>query len=492
MAHHYVACDLGAASGRVMLGTLDDGKLQLEEIHRFKNGPEESSTGLKWNIQGIIGELEIGLRKMVERGVKPASLSADSWGVDYVWLAEDGSPLVQPFHYRDSRTDGAVERLGGQIDLADVFRCTGIQFMDINTLYQLIDDKAHRPEVFDESGGFLNIGDYVNYHFSGNYCAEESLASTTQIYSPGLHQWSSELQQRLGLPKRIFPPIVPSGTKLGPVREQVASRLGLTGVEVVATCSHDTGAAVAAVPAAGNDWAYLSSGTWSLLGLELDAPVITDQSRLKNFTNEVGFGGTIRFLKNIVGLWIVQECRRVWQEKGVDYSYDQMADLAAAEPPVRTLIRPDNGMFHKPCDMPAQIRQFCRATGQPVPESDGAVIRTAFDSLAFYYRETVNDLESLTGRSIRKLHVVGGGSRDVLLNQLTADALNRPVFAGPMEATAAGNILIQAATMGHLASAAEIRPTIARSFELREFTPEQPECFDLAADRFRELAGKEV
>lgn len=491
MAQHYIACDLGASSGRVILGTLAEGKLQLEEIHRFKNGPTEEADGLKWDILAIIGELEAGIRKIVSRGVHPVSISTDSWGVDYVWLGDRGQPLMKPFHYRDARTDGAVDKLSARMALSDVFAHTGIQFMDINTLYQLLDDKEARPQVFDDSQGFLNIGDYVNFHFSGNCAAEASLASTTQLYCPSTEQWSAELIGRVGLPSAIFPPVVPSGSKLGQVRDSVAQKLGLKGgVEVVAGCSHDTGAAVAAVPASGENWAYLSSGTWSLFGLELNAPVINDASRDMNFTNEVGYGGTIRFLKNIVGLWIVQECRRVWQESGRDYSFDDLANLAAAEMPVQSLIRPDNGMFHKPCDMPEQIRRFCRDTGQPVPQTDGAVIRTAFDSLALSYRETADDLQVLTNRKIDTLHVVGGGSRDALLNQLTADALDRPVVAGPEEATAAGNILIQAAAMGHLKSAADIRTTIARSFDFKRFTPQSPDTYAGAISRFRKLYGE--
>lgn len=488
MAQHYIACDLGASSGRVMLGTLDDGKISLEEIHRFNNGPLQDADGLKWDISQIIGELETGVRKVVACGIQPLSISTDSWGVDYVWVGDGGRPLCKPFHYRDSRTDGAVQALSKTVPLAEIFGHTGIQFMDINTLYQLLDDKRRRPELFGESRGFLNIGDYVNHHFCGSHVAEMSLASTTQLLDPSTRNWSSELIAKVGLPERIFPRVVPSGSRLGTVRGEVAGRLGLdSSVEVIASCSHDTGAAVAAVPARGRNWAYLSSGTWSLLGIELDQPVICDRCRELNFTNEAGFAGTIRLLKNIVGLWIVQECRRVWQEQGRNYSYSDFAELAAVEQPVRSLIRPDDGRFLKSGDMPERIRQFCRETGQPVPENDGAVIRAAYDSLALSYRETADQLTSLTGLPIETLHVVGGGSRDTLLNQLTADALNLPVIAGPEEATATGNILIQAVAMGHLESPAVIRETVSRSFEFRQFSPKNPELYADAAERFRTL-----
>jgi rhamnulokinase len=306
--YHYVACDLGAESGRVMLGTLADGKLTLEEIHRFSNGPITVAGTLRWDVLRIFDELKAGIRKVAARGIKVESLSTDSWGVDYVWLKDNEPLLTAPYHYRDARTDDGYAQAFAVVPKEEVFAESGIQFMTLNTLYQLHADSRQRPWVFKSADRFLCIGDYFNYLFSGIAKAEVSLASTTQLYNPKKKKWSKPLLKKLGLPSKCFPEIVPSGTILGPAD----CALGLDGAKVIATCSHDTGAAVAAVPGEGKGWAYLSSGTWSLLGIEAKKPIISDASREANFTNEVGYGHSIRFLKNIVGLWILQECRRAW------------------------------------------------------------------------------------------------------------------------------------------------------------------------------------
>jgi rhamnulokinase len=449
---HYIACDLGAESGRVMLGTLEAGQLSLQEIHRFVNGPVRVNGTLRWDVLRLFDELKAGLAKAP---VKAESLSCDSWGVDYVWLKDNEPLLTAPFHYRDARTYD-YEKHFANVPAETIFAETGIQFMHINTLYQLA---ADAPWLWKCADRFLMIGDYFNYLFSGVAKAEESLASTSQIYSPKKHAWSKKLIRRFKFNKRVFPEVVPSGTVLG----------SHNGIKVIATCSHDTGAAVAAVPATGNGWAYLSSGTWSLLGVEAKKPIINEKSRQYNFTNEVGYGGRIRFLKNIIGLWIQQECRRAWGNKN---SYVELAKLAEQAAPLKSLINPNDPRFGQPDNMPDKIAAFCRETGQPAPASEGEFIRCVLESLALLYRQTLDQLEDVTGKPIQTLHIVGGGSQNALLNQFSANATGRTVIAGPAEATATGNILIQAIALGHLKDLDELRQVVRNSFEVRTFKPQ--------------------
>lgn len=484
--HHYVACDLGAESGRVMLGTLAEGKLALEEIHRFANGPVRVNGALRWDVLRLFDELKTGLGKIVARGIKPDGLSCDSWGVDYVWL-KDGEPfLTAPFHYRDSaRNERAFERAFTVVPADTIFAETGIQFMTINTLYQLHDDLLRRPWIFKCADRFLPTGDYFNFLFSGVAKSEESLASTTQLYNPRKHGWSKKLIRDFKFAKKAFPEVVPSGTVLG----TVLSDYGLPGTQVIASCSHDTGAAVAAVPAQGKGWAYLSSGTWSLLGIESKKPIINDKSRQYNFTNEVGFGGRIRFLKNIIGLWIQQECRRAWLKEGREFSYDQLGALAAQSTPLKALINPNAEPFAKPDNMPQKITDFCQATGQTPPATKGEFVRCILESLALLYRQTLDQLEDVTGKPIKTLHIVGGGSKNNLLNQLNANATGRTVIAGPVEATATGNVLIQAIALGHLKDLDELRSVVRASFEVTTFKPQDAEVWTKAHGRFQKLTA---
>jgi rhamnulokinase len=488
IAHHYLACDLGAESGRVILGTLVNGRLALEEIHRFTNGSTRVNGTLRWDVLHIFNELKTGLRKVAARSINPDSLSCDSWGVDYVWVLDDEPMLGVPFHYRDpARNQGAFERVFAVVPAAEIFAETGIQFMTINTLYQLCADRHCRPWVFKSAERFLNIGDYFNFLFSGVARAEESLASTTQLYNPRKRKWSRVLQKKLGLPKKLFPEVVRSGTVLGPLSSFVAAETGLTNVQVVASCSHDTGAAVAAVPAQGKGWAYLSSGTWSLLGIESKKPIITGQSHEYNFTNEVGFGGSIRFLKNIIGLWIQQECRRAWAQEGRDPDYAEMVKLAETATPLKALINPNDPRFAKPDDMPQKIVDYCRETGQIPPATQGEFVRCIFESLALLYRLTLDQMEVITGKKLIRLHIVGGGSQNKLLNQCSANATGRTVIAGPTEATAAGNVLIQAIALGHLSSLEDLRQVVRESFTVTTYNPQDNELWSHALRRFKSL-----
>lgn len=489
--HHYIACDLGAESGRVMLAKLDHQAFSLEEIHRFPTGPIRVLGSLRWNVLDIFNQLKIGLKKVVQLGAAVESLSVDSWGVDYVLLKDNQPMLSPPYHYRDSRTEQSYTEALNTTTSEMIFSETGIQFMTINTLYQLVAEQKQNGDILDVADQFLNIGDYFNYLFSGVCASEISLASTTQLFNPKTKSWSNRLIDEFALPAKIFPKTVDSGTVLGMLLPEVAVETGLTNVRVIATCSHDTGAAIAAVPAQeGDDWAYLSSGTWSVMGVELSQPLINDQVHQSNFTNEIGYGRTTRFLKNIVGLWLLQECRRSWAAAGQEFSYEDLTHLAEEADPFRSLVNPGDSRFLAPDDMPQKIEAYCRETGQPMPQTPGQFVRGILESLALLYRTTIEQIETLTDRQIRWLHVVGGGSQSSLLNQFTANATGKTVLAGPVEATATGNALIQALALGHLTSWPDLRKTVAAAFPLQEIQPDSSsERWTHTYQKFVELTG---
>src|SRR6516164_9036984 len=473
----YIACDLGAESGRVMLGRLEGGRLQLEEMHRFPSAAVRVMGSLRWDVLRIFDELKSGLREVAKRALPVASLSVDSWGVDYVLLNNVHPMLSLPFHYRDARTEDTYEKVRKSIGSELIFAETGIQFMPINTIYHLASDVEESRDLLEVAECFLTIGDYFNYLFCGVPRVDESNASTTQLYNPQSRDWSHVLIERCGFPSKIFPQLVPSGTVLGPLTAEVAAETGLRDAQVVATCSHDTRAAVAAVPPEKkDDWAYLSSGTWSLLGMELPAPLVSEKIRERNFTNEAGYGGTTRFLKNIVGLWILQESRREWARQGQELDYDELMREAEDAASFRSLIDPRTPRFSKPGDMLGKIVTFCSETGQPAPETPGQFSRCVLESLALLYRVTLDEIERLTGRKISRLHIVGGGSQNALLNQLAANAIQRRVTAGPAEATAIGNLLIQGIALGDIESVAALRTIVRNSFALRTFEPERAEA----------------
>ena len=492
--HRYVACDLGAESGRVMVGRLADGLLAVDVVHRFPSPVVRLPPGpsLRWDVLQIFAELTAGLRAAAGSAGRPLDgISVDSWGVDYA-VVGGGHPLLwPPFQYRDPRTADAYRLVRDRVGDDVIFGQTGVQFMPINTLYQLATDTAAAGSLLDRADAFLTIGDYFNYLFSGVACVDQSLASTTQLYDPRARQWSSLLVERCGLPANVFPRIVPPGTVLGPLQASLARDAGIDGPgpQVIATCSHDdTGAAVAAVPATeGDDWAYLSSGTWSLLGVELPAPLINADALAAGFTNEAGYGGTTRLLKNIVGLWVLQELRRAWAAQGQAMEYAELTDLAAAAEPFRSIIDPSDDRFATPGEMPAKVAAYCRESGQPTPGTPGQFARRVLESLALLYRATLAELESLTGRGIRRIHVVGGGSRNGLLNQFTADATGREVVAGPVEASAIGNVLVQAVALGQLPSIEAVRAVVRESFPTTTYVPADASAWRAANDRFTRL-----
>ncbi len=492
MSAQVLAVDLGAESGRVMAATLAGGRVEVREAHRFPNRTEEINGTLRWRIDELFGNIVEGLAAGVKGGVSPVSVSTDTWGVDFGLFGTEDQLLEAPYCYRDARTQGMPEAVFARVSRARVFEATGLQFMDFNTVYQFAAAAREPKGALARAARFLMMADLLNHWMGGEGVAEESLASTTQIFDPRAMDWSWSLVEVLGLPKRVFPKVVKSGTVIGTVKEQVRTKTGLAGsVKVVASCSHDTGAAVAAVPAEdGDDWAYLSSGTWSLMGVELPKPLINADVLAANFTNEVGFGSSIRFLKNISGLWLVQESRREWERQGKAFTYPDLTARAAAAEPFRCLIEPDDARFLRPGDMPGKIRGFLKETGQPEAADEGAVVRCALESLALKYAAVLDGLERLTKRKVRVLHVVGGGSQNGLLCQMTANAIGRPVLAGPVEATGLGNAMVQMVAAGVVGSLAEMRRVIRDSFPLQRFEPADGEAWCKARERFAALPKK--
>jgi len=479
-----LAFDLGAESGRAVLGLFDGQRLRLEVVHRFPNGPVRTLDSMHWDVLRLHAEMLAGMRKCASEHGGADAIGVDTWGVDFALLGRDGALLGNPRHYRDPHTETIMDTAFARVPKKEIFRRTGIQFMRFNTLFQLLALQRDRSPLMDAADTMLTMPDLFHFWFTGVKVNEFSNASTTQMLNPTTRGWAYDLVKAFSLPTKILGSIVQPETVLGPLRASVATETGLNPVPVVATASHDTGSAVAAVPAQGTSWAYISSGTWSLMGAEIPAPKIDEEVQRCNFTNEGGFGGTIRFLKNIAGLWLVQECRRAWEREGKAFSYDELARLAAAAPPFGSIVDPDDASFMLPPSMPAALAEFCRRTGQSAPTEPGPVIRCALESLALRYRWVLERLESLLERRLDRIHVVGGGSQNELLCQLTADACNRPVLAGPVEATAIGNVMVQAIGIGLLGSLADAREVVRRSFDLRTYTPHRTEAWQGLYERF--------
>jgi rhamnulokinase len=474
---HYLAIDLGAESGRALLGSLSGGKLSVEELHRFPNTPVRVPGALYWDTLRLWYEIQQGIAVASrERKLTLDGIGIDTWGVDYGLLGADGLLIDSPRHYRDARTNGVMERLFEVVPRDQVFGYTGIQFMQLNTLYQLYAMRLGGSPALGAAARLLNIPDLFNYWLTGVAKSETTIASTTQFFDPQTMTWAVELLERLELPSSMLGEIVPPGTRLGNMLEAPHA-------PVYATAGHDTAAAVVAVPAgSGDNWCYISSGTWSLMGLELDGPVINAQSLAANYTNEVGVSGKIRFLKNIAGLWLLQECRKAWKLEGREYSYEDLTRLATEARPFSAAIDPD--AFLEPGDMPAKIAAWCRAKGHAPPATDGEFARAILESLALRYRNVVENLEALAGRKIDVIHIVGGGSRNSLLNQFVADCTGRRVVAGPSEATAIGNILVQAMGAGELANLDEARAVVRNSFELTTVEPHPSAEWERAYRRY--------
>ena len=484
---HFLAFDLGAESGRAVLGTLDGRRLSVHEVRRFPNTPLALSGHIHWNVYALFDEMKTAMREgAAATGARPESVGVDTWGVDFGLLARDGNLLGLPFCYRDHRNIGAMEEYFKLVPRSALYEATGIQFMPFNTLVQVYAMVREKSPLLDAAADLLFMPDLFNYLLTRKKTAEFTIATTSQILDPRTKAWIPGLFQAMGLSKKLLQNIIEPGTILGPLTEEVARETGFFGVPVVATAGHDTAAAVAAVPAEGRNWAYISSGTWSLVGVEENAPIISAKSLESNFTNEGGVDGTIRFLKNVAGLWLVQGCRKAWAKDGL-LSYEELVQAAADARAFTAFIDPDNRDFLNPPDMPEALTDYCRKTGQKVPESRAAVVRSLFESLALKYRTVIDQLRLVLGHPIEKIHIIGGGSRNELLCQFTADATGLPVVAGPAEATAVGNILVQAMAMGRVSSPAEIRAIIRESFELRTYEPADTAAWNAAYARFRDV-----
>ncbi|HUW09436.1 MAG TPA: rhamnulokinase family protein [Anaerolineae bacterium] len=485
---NFLAFDLGASSGRAVVGRFDGRRLRLEEVHRFPNGPVRLLDSLYWNVLGIFEEIKTGLAKCARSyGTSIAGLGLDTWGVDYGLLDARDELLGNPYHYRDSRTDGMMEEAFRRVPREEIFERTGIQFLQLNSLYQLLAMAVQESPQLDAARTFLNMPDLFNFWLTGRKASEFTIATTSQCYDPRAGDWAWSMLEKMGLPTRIFGEVVPPGSLLGPLHPALAEETGAGPVPVIASAGHDTAAAVAAVPASSHDHVYISSGTWSILGVEVDAPLITEQSLAHNFTNEGGVENTLRLMKNIVALWIVQECRREWTLGGEEHSWDDLTGMAAEAQPLHSLVNPGDRRFLPPGDMVRKIQSFCAETAQPVPTSKGAIVRCVLESLALTYRQVLEQLETVLGREHRSIHIIGGGSRNRLLNQFTADAIGRPVVAGPSEAASIGNILMQALAVGHIGSLEEGRDLVRRSFDVTTFEPGDKAAWDDAYGRYLRL-----
>jgi rhamnulokinase len=477
----YLAFDLGAESGRAVLGYLQSGILTIEEIHRFPNGPVEHSGSLHWDVEQLWLEIRKAFGSIGK--VKLAGIGVDAWGVDYALLGERGQLLENPYHYRDRRTEGVMEEVFRKVPKEEIYRATGIQFMPINTLYQLYAAHRNTPSVVAAASQLVTIPDLFNYWLSGKAVCEFTNATTTQMVDPVRRVWARDLIQKVGLRADLPSPIVEPGTVVGPLLSGIVPNSTLAGTPVIAPACHDTGSAVAAITAR-DGTAFLSSGTWSLIGTELDAPVLTPQALKLNFTNEGGVNGTTRMLKNVMGLWMLQGCRNCWSAQGKNGSYAELVELANREPAFAHLVDPDDELFLRPADMLTAINEFCSKTQQPTPSSPGAYVRCILESLAMKYRLTLRNLEEICGRRIEQVRVVGGGSKNRLLNQFTANATGRRVLAGPAEAAALGNIAIQVLATGEASSLEEVRAMVDRSFPTEVFEPIDTDKWEQHFQRF--------
>jgi rhamnulokinase len=471
-----LAVDLGASGGRVVSGAFDGRLLELEEMHRFDNYPVPMGGQLVWDFVRLWHEILTGLRAASARHGAVASVGVDTWGVDFSFLTAEDALLGNPVCYRDARTQGMLAAAETIVSREEIFAATGLQFMEINSLYQLLALKKKQPTVLRAADRMLMIPDLVHWLLSGSRSNERTNASTTQCFDPRTGDWSRGLLDRFGLPLHLFGPIVEPGTDLGELRADVASDTGLRGVRVIVPGTHDTASAVAAVPAedppsSRPDWCYVSLGTWALVGAELVQPLVTPDCLASNFTNEAGIGGTTRLLKNVCGMWLVQQCRAAWHREGKEWTWDQLTALAAEAPPLATLIDPNHPSLVAPANMPEAIRGLAKVSGEPVPESTGAVVRTALESVAAAIRHTLEELDSLLGRRVGRVHIVGGGVKNALLCQMIADATNRPVLAGPVEATAIGNLLVQVTARHGAVDLRRMRQVVRDSFELSTFEP---------------------
>lgn len=478
-----LAFDFGASSGRAILGTFDGEKIRMEEVHRFSNDPVTLRGTLYWDVLRQFFEIKQGLLRASQHGGFD-TVAIDTWGVDFGLLDRDGCLLENPVHYRDLRTKGLVEESFRSIPQEEFYRMTGIQFMELNTVFQLMALKRQRPALLERAETLLFMPDLFNYLLTGERKTEFTIASTSQMMDAQTGGWSQEVLTRLGLPGKILTPIVPPGTVVGTLDEAICEELGLAPVQVVTVASHDTQSAAAAVPTQNTDFIFISCGTWSLFGTELARPLINGTSAAMNITNERGVEGTTTFLKNIIGLWLIQESRRQWQREGQDYSYAELEKQAIAARPFQCFIDPDAPEFVPQGNLPRRVRAFCEKTGQHVPQTVGEIMRCIYESLALKYRLAFEEIQGCTGKAYKEIHVVGGGTKDRLLCRMTADSCGVPVLAGPVEATVLGNLAVQFIAGGAIKNIRQARKIIAQSEAILRYTPMDTKSWNAAYEKF--------
>ena len=486
----FLAFDIGASGGRAISGALADQSISLKEVRRFPNSMTRIHGRFHWNVYRLFEELQAGLKDAFEQDEMPLSVGIDTWGVDYGLLDGSGRILDLPYAYRDHRTDGVMEEVFGLIPKEELYALTGIQFLHFNTLFQLYAARRDRLPAMKTARDLLFMPDLLNYLLTGVKISEFTIATTSQLMNPGTGQWAKRIFQAIDVPVEIMQEIVPPGSILGKLADPAAKKSGLTGADVVAVACHDTGSAIAAIPAEDDSFAYISSGTWSLMGMESPSPFISPKSLELNFTNEGGVEGTWRVLKNIMGLWLLQECRRSWADSGTNYSDEALLSLALSSKPFKSLIDPDHPSLLNPGNMPEALNRLARSAGEPDMDNPAEFARSIFESLAFRYRQTLEELQQITDKKIRRIHIIGGGSRNLPLCRFTADATGLPVVSGPAEATALGNIMVQAMARGRVRSLAEIRRILRNSFAFREFIPENCSEWESQYSRFLDVCRR--
>jgi len=479
-----LAFDFGASSGRAVIGKFENGKITLEEIHRFDNDTVMVNGGFYWDILRLFFEIKQGIGKA---GDDYESVGIDTWGVDYGFFDKEGRLMGNPYNYRDERTEGMIEESEKYLSADELYETSGNQIASINTLFQLLSDKKVRSYMMENADKILFIPDMFNYFLTGKMYAEKSIASTSQLLDPYTKEWNYELIDKLGFDRKLFPELIDSGAVVGDITDEVCNEINVKTKKVIAVSSHDTASAVVAVPAQEKDFVFISCGTWSLFGTELEKPVISELSKKYNITNETGYNNTTRFLKNIIGLWLIQETRRRFHREGKMYSYNDMEQLARQAKPFSCFIDPDYDEFAKPGNIPERIREFCKRTGQYVPQTDGEIIRCIYESIAMKYKHTFLQLKECCERDFGVIHMVGGGTKDPFLCQMAADAAGVPVIAGPVEGTAAGNIAVQLIANGEIKDIWEARKIITDSFEVKNYKPETTADWEKAYENFKKV-----
>mgnify|MGYP004511575555 CR=1 FL=1 len=487
--YKFLAFDFGASSGRAMLAKFDGEKITLEEKHRFSNDPVTVNGGMYWDVLRLFHEIKQGILKCANSGDRDIDcIGIDTWGVDYGYLDKNGKLLGNPHHYRDPRTDGMYDEAFKLVPKEEIFKETGIAFNWFNTLYQMLSERLSDDVTLANADKMLFMPDLFNYFLTGEMRCEYTEASTSQMFNSEKYEWAYDMLEKMGIPTDIFAEMIYPGEKVGVLKPELAEELGVGQIPVIAVASHDTGSAVASVPVAKDeDFVYISSGTWSLMGVELDKPMVTEEAMAHNFTNEGGVNKTVRFLKNIMGLWLIQESRRQWDREGTLLSFDELEKQANEAEPFASLINPDYHEFQTPGNMPERIREYCRKTGQKVPETKGEIVRCIAESLAFAYRRTVEGMEEVTGKKYNVINIVGGGIKDKMICRFTANATKRTVSAGPVEATSIGNVIVQGIAMGAIGDLYEGRKIVKNSFPIAEYKPENPDEWDKAYEKWQKI-----